>query len=72
MMRRGAFAYESEEAGSELEALADAAKAAAERSGASIDDALAFTKASNERIALMEAQIELLTSAALVKRIRAR
>jgi hypothetical protein len=54
LMRRGAFAYESEEARRELEALADAAKAAAERAGASIDDALVFIKTSNERIALME------------------
>ncbi len=56
LMRRGAFAYESEEAGHELGALADAAKAAAERAGASIDEALAFIDASNERIASMEAQ----------------
>jgi len=53
-MRRAAFAYESDEAGSELAALADAAREASERAGAAIDDALAFIEASNQRIAAME------------------
>ena len=55
LMRRGAFAYRSEEGDEELAALADAAKAAADRAAASIDDALDFIEASNERIAAMEA-----------------
>jgi hypothetical protein len=55
LMRRGATAYESAEADAELGALADAAKAAAQRAGASIDDALAYISASNRRIALLEA-----------------
>ena len=38
----------------ELGTLADAAKAAAGRASALIDDALAFVDASNERIAAME------------------
>jgi len=54
LMRRGAAAYESAEADDELGTLADAAKAAAERAVASIDDALAFIDASNLRIAAME------------------
>jgi hypothetical protein len=56
LMRRGAFAYESDEADAELTALADAAKAAAERACAAIDDALDFIEASNRRIAAMEAR----------------
>ncbi len=56
LMRRGATAYEPAEADEQLGALADAAKAAAERAGASIDDALAFIDASNKRIASLEAQ----------------
>ena len=40
----------------ELDALADAAKAAADRAGAAIDDALDFITASNKRIAAMEAK----------------
>lgn len=55
LMRRGAFAYETSEADGELSALADAAKLAAVRAGASIDDALDFIAASNKRIAAMEA-----------------
>ena len=55
LMRRGAFAYETSEADGELSALADAAKRAADRAGASIDDALDFIAASNKRIAAMEA-----------------
>lgn len=56
LMRRGAAAYEDEAAGEELAQLADQARAAAERSAAAIDDALAFIEASNERIARMEAE----------------
>ena len=56
LMRRGAFAYEPDEADLELGALADAAKGAADRAGASIDDALDFIAASNKRIAAMEAK----------------
>lgn len=54
LMRRGAFAYESSETDGELSTLADAAKLAADRAGASIDDALVFIAASNKRIAAME------------------
>lgn len=53
LMRRGATAYEPADAA--LGALADAARAAAERASASIDDALAFIDASNQRIASLEA-----------------
>lgn len=56
LMRRGAFAYESGEADEELGALADAAKEAADRAGAAIDDALDFIAASNKRIEAMEAK----------------
>jgi len=56
LMRRGAFAYESEDSDAELGALADAAKTAADRAGAAIDDALSFIEASNQRIAAMEAK----------------
>jgi len=55
LMRRGATAYKSAEADEELGALADAAKAAAERASASIDKALEFIEASNKRIAGLEA-----------------
>jgi hypothetical protein len=54
-MRRGATAYQTAGDDEELGALADATKAAAERAGASIDDALKFVEASNKRIAAMEA-----------------
>lgn len=54
LMRRGAFAYETDESDAELEALAVAAKAAADNAIASIDDALRFIEASNKRIAAME------------------
>ena len=54
LMRRGAFAYASYEADQELGALADAAKGAADRAGAAIDDAMAFIAASNKRIASKE------------------
>ena len=56
LMRRAAFAYESGESDAALGALADSAKDAADRAGASIDDALSFIEASNRRIALMEAK----------------
>lgn len=56
LMRRGASAYESAETDEELGALADAARDAAERACASIDDALAFIEASNQRIAALEAE----------------
>lgn len=56
LMRRGAFAYESSESDVELGALADAAKEAADRAGAAIDDALSFIEASNNRIVAMEAK----------------
>lgn len=56
LMRRGAVAYQSSEADVDLAALADAAKTAAERAAASIDDALDFIEASNRRIAAMDAQ----------------
>ena len=56
LMRRGAFAYASEAMDQELDALADVAKAAAERAVAAIDDALDFIAASNKRIAAMEAK----------------
>ena len=56
LMRRGATAYESAEANAELGAVADAAKAAANRASDSIDDTLAFIDASNKRIAAMEAK----------------
>ena len=58
LMRRGAFAYESQDTDSELGALADAAKDAADRAGAAIDDALSFIAASNKRIAAMERAVE--------------
>ena len=56
LMRRGAEAYQSADADEELGALADAARAAAERAGASIDSALEFIDASNRRIAALEAE----------------
>ena len=58
LMRRGAFAYESDESNDELGALADAAKRAADRASEFIDDALAFIAASNKRIAAMEAKAQ--------------
>lgn len=54
LMRRGAAAYESQQSDEELGAVADAAKAAAERAAAAIDASLDFIAASNERIAAME------------------
>lgn len=56
LMRRGAFAYQSADADAELGGLADAAKGAADRAGAAIDDALDFIDASNKRIAAMESK----------------
>ena len=56
LMRRGAFAYESGESDAERGTLADAARSAADRAGAAIDDALNFIEASNRRIAAMEAK----------------
>ena len=53
LMRRSALAYEAT-TDDEIEALADAARHAAERAGAAIDDALAFIEASNGRLAAME------------------
>jgi hypothetical protein len=55
LMRRGAFAYQTADS-DELTAIADAARAAAERAGAAIDDALEFIAASNKRIEAMEAR----------------
>ena len=54
LMRRGAFAYASDESDQELGALADAAKGAADRAASAIDDAMTFIAASNRRIANME------------------
>jgi len=56
LMRRGATAYKSLEEDEQLGALADAARAAAERAGATIDGALESIEASNKRIAAMETQ----------------
>lgn len=56
LMRRGAFAYQSSQTDDELASLADAAKGAADRACAAIDEALDFITASNERIAAMEAE----------------
>ncbi len=54
LMRRGAAAYQSSDVDEDLSRLADAAKDAALRAGASIDDALKFIEASNRRIDAME------------------
>lgn len=56
LIRRGAFAYETDASDAEMSALADTAKRAAGRAGAAIEDALAFIEASNRRIAAMEAK----------------
>jgi hypothetical protein len=56
LMRRGATAYSSAQSDEDLGALADAAKAAAERASRSIDEALDFIEASNRRIAALEAK----------------
>ena len=57
LMRRGAFAYGSDESDQKLGALADAAKSAADRAGSAIDDAIAFIADSNKRIASMESSV---------------
>lgn len=54
LMRRGAFAYQTSDDEAGLGALADAAKAAADRACMAIDGALDFIEASNARIAAME------------------
>jgi hypothetical protein len=59
LMRRGATAYKSARADEDLGAVADAAKAAANRACASIDEALEFIAASNKRIAALEARAAL-------------
>jgi hypothetical protein len=64
LMRRGATAYKSTESDEELGLLADATRTAAERAGASIDDALKFIEASNRRIAAMEAAAKRMRKAA--------
>ncbi|WP_039786595.1 plasmid mobilization protein [Herbaspirillum huttiense] len=56
LMRRGAAAYESDEATEELGLLADKAKAGADRVSESIDDVLSFVEASNARITATEAK----------------
>jgi hypothetical protein len=64
LMRRGARAYKSSDSDEELGLLADAAAAAAERAGASIDSALKLIEASNRRIASMEAAAKRVRKAA--------
>jgi hypothetical protein len=54
LMRRGASAYSADDSQLELAVLADAAKAAADRSCKAIDESLSFIAASNARIAKME------------------
>lgn len=54
LMRRGAFAYRVDDADVDMSALADAARGAADRAGAAIDDALDFIAASNKRIAALK------------------
>ena len=56
LLRRGAFAYQPSATHEELAALAEAAKGAADRAGAAIDETLAFVDESNKRIARMEAK----------------
>ena len=56
LMRRGAYAYQSDAADDELAALADAARVAADHAAAAIDEAVDFIAASNKRIAAMEAE----------------
>ena len=55
LMRRGAFAYDVSASDEALGVLGDAARAAAERSSAAIDDALAFIEASDRRLDKMAA-----------------
>jgi hypothetical protein len=54
LMRRGAFAYQSDEGQETLMELADAAKLAAERACKSIDETKRYVDESNKRIAAME------------------
>lgn len=54
LMRRGAFACEPNAAEAASGALADVAKASADRAGQAIDDALGFIDASHLRIAALE------------------
>ena len=54
LMRRGAKEFQPVD-DKDLEALAEAARNAAERAGKAIDDALAYIEASNKRIAKLEA-----------------
>ena len=54
LMRRGAFACEPNAAEAASGALADVAKASANRAGQAIDDALGFIDASHLRIAALE------------------
>lgn len=56
LMLRAAFAYESDQA---LNALADAAKGAADCAGSAIDDAMTFIVVSNKRITSMECRAAL-------------
>jgi hypothetical protein len=55
LMRAGAKAFREPGHDSELNALADAAKHAAEQAARSIDEAIVFVAQSNKRIAAMEA-----------------
>lgn len=70
LMRRGAVAYASDPTDEELGLLADSAAAAAEHAVASIDDALAFVEASNQRIAALERKARAAAAAAKRSRIR--
>ena len=54
LMRRGALAYAVHDGDEELDALADAANAAADRAVGAIVDALTFIAISNKRIAALE------------------
>ncbi|MEY2893389.1 MAG: hypothetical protein RJA98_3297 [Pseudomonadota bacterium] len=67
LMRRGAFAYQADDEGDALDALADAAKQAADNAGSAIDEALDYILASNARIAAMEAAAAQPAKAAAVK-----
>lgn len=72
LMRRGAKAYASPEADEELGTFSDAARAAADRAVALIDDALAFIGASNVRIAAKERKAAPKAAAVAKGRARAR
>ena len=56
LMRRCAFAYQSDDSDDAMGALAEAAKASADRSAAAIEDALEFIALSDQRITAMEAK----------------